>query len=101
MLFLGKTARFVREKKGLTTRAAAELLDISHAHLINIENNKAAPSIALLDKFRNVFGIDLPVLAWCLYGDPEKLPATLRAPMKALAKAWRKELGDDFGKKPA
>ena len=94
MLFLGKTARYVRERKGLTTRAAADLLSISHAHLINIENNKAAPSMALLDKFREVFGIDLPVLAWCLYGDPKALPQAVRGPMEALARAWRAELGD-------
>src|SRR3954466_8823377 len=100
MLLLGKTARYVRERKGLTTRAAAELLDISHAHLINIENNKAAPSMALLDRFRHVFGVELPVLTWCLHGDPEERPARVRAPMKALADAWRKELGDDFQKKP-
>jgi transcriptional regulator with XRE-family HTH domain len=94
MLHLGKTARYVRKRKGLTVRAAAAELGISHAHLCNIENNQAAPSLQLLDTFRTVYGVDLPVLAWCLYGEPNKLPASVQGPMKALAEAWKRELGD-------
>jgi transcriptional regulator with XRE-family HTH domain len=93
MIHLGKTARYVREHKGLTLRAAAQQLEISHVHLCNIENNKAAPSLQLLDKFREVYGIDLAVLAWCLHGDVSRLPPAVRAPMEALAAAWREELG--------
>src|SRR4051794_34198969 len=94
MLHLGRTAKYVREKKGLTVRAAANLLGISHVHLVNIENNHALPSMTMLEKFKEAYGVDLPVLAWCLFGDPERLPAALRGPMMALADAWRKELGD-------
>jgi transcriptional regulator with XRE-family HTH domain len=94
MLHLGKTARHLREKKGLTVRGAAVKLGISHAHLSKIENNLVAPSFQLIEKFKIVFGVDLPVLAWCLYGDPMLLPPAIRGPMLALAEAWRSELGD-------
>jgi transcriptional regulator with XRE-family HTH domain len=93
MLHLGKTAKYVRESKRLTLRAAAAQLGISHVHLYNIEINKTAPSMQLLDKFREVFGVDLAVLAWCLHGDASRLPPAVRAPMEALAAAWREELG--------
>jgi transcriptional regulator with XRE-family HTH domain len=94
MMHLGKTARYVRDRKQLTLREAAAKLGISHVHLCNIENNQAAASLQLLEKMKDVYGVDLVVLAWCLHGDPERLPASVRGPMKALAAAWKRELGD-------
>jgi transcriptional regulator with XRE-family HTH domain len=94
MLYLGKTAKYVRERKRLTLRDAASQLGISHAHLSNIENNHATPSIQLLEVFQQVYGVDLVVLAWCLYGDPNLLPTAVREPMERLADAWKRELGD-------
>lgn len=92
MIHLGKTARYLRETLGLTQRAAAEQLGISCVHLCNIENNKAIPSPALLDRFRELWNVDLYVLAWCLYGDPKKLPKSLRKPMTELSKAWQEQI---------
>jgi transcriptional regulator with XRE-family HTH domain len=92
MIHVGKTARHLRELLGLTQRAAAEELGISVVHLCNIENNKAAPSPALLERFRELWSVDLYILAWCLHGDVEKLPETVRKPMAELAKAWQGQL---------
>ncbi len=94
MIHLGQTARRVREQKGLTQRAAAEILGISYVHLSNIENNKAAPSQSLLNRYKDVWGVDLYILAWCLFGDTNDLPVSVREPMQALAEAWMKQLGD-------
>jgi transcriptional regulator with XRE-family HTH domain len=94
MMHIGKTARYVRERKGLTLRAAAELIGISHVHLCNIENNHAVASLQLLEKLKEVYGVDLIVLGWCLYGDLNRLPPAVRGPMKSLGEAWLKELGD-------
>ena len=94
MMHLGQTARYVRERKQLTLREAAAKLGISHVHLCNIENNHAVASLQLLEKIKDVYGVDLMVLAWCLYGDPDRLPTSVRGPMKALAAAWKNELGD-------
>jgi len=93
MLHLGRTARLLRERHGLTQKAAAEALGITQVHLSNIENNKSVPSTHLLDRYRELWGIDLYVLAWCLFGDPAELPASVRKPMVNLTRAWRKELG--------
>ena len=93
MIMLGRTAKHLREAKGLTQREAAEQLGVTVVHLSNIENNKSTPSPALVDRYRNLWGVDLHVLAWCLYGDVKKLPAAIRKPAEALAKAWSKQLG--------
>jgi transcriptional regulator with XRE-family HTH domain len=93
MMYLGRTARHLRESLGLSQRAAAKQLEISYVHLCNIENNKAMPSPGLLERFRKLWNVDLYVLAWCLHGDTEKLPKALRKPMAELAKAWQEQLG--------
>ena len=94
MIHLGKTARYIRERKGMTQTAAADLLGVTQVHLSNIENNKAVPSPKLLERYRELWGVDLYVLAWSLFGDLNQLPPAVRRPMAALGKAWRKELGD-------
>jgi transcriptional regulator with XRE-family HTH domain len=91
-MYLGKTAKYLREELGLTQRAAAEALGISYVHLSNIENNKAIPSAGLLDRYRELWGVDLYVLAWCLHGDLNRLPKAVRKPMAELAAAWKHQL---------
>lgn len=97
MIYLGETARHLRESLGLSQRAAAEQLGISCVHLCNIEKNKAMPSPGLLERFRELWNVDLYVLAWCLHGDAERLPKPLRKPMADLAKAWQQQLGSLAG----
>jgi transcriptional regulator with XRE-family HTH domain len=94
MIYLGKTARFLRERKGITQTTTADLLGITQVHLSNVENNKSIPSSKLLERYRLLWGVDLYVLAWSLFGDASKLPPAVRGPMAALAKAWLKELDD-------
>lgn len=89
---IGQAARRVREVEGLTQRATAKKLGVSVVHLCNIERNNSAPSQALIDRYRELWGVDLYILAWCLFGDENQLPERVRRPMKALADAWRKEL---------
>lgn len=94
MIYLGKTAKYVRESKGLTQTEAARQLGITNVHLSNIENNKASPSLELIEKFRKVWNVDLYVLAWCMFGDTDKLPIRLRKLTNDLAQAWKQELKD-------
>jgi transcriptional regulator with XRE-family HTH domain len=92
MTVLGKTARDLRHSLGLSQREVASLLGVSVVHLCNIENNKSAPSQALLDRYRDLWGVDLYVLAWCQTGDIEKLPAGVRTAAKRLATAWKERI---------
>lgn len=91
-ILLGDTARQLRESLGMTQRAAAQSLGISFVHLCNIERNRAAPSQALIDKIRDLWGVDLYVLAWCNSGDTSKLPAPLRKAAADLADGWRRQI---------
>lgn len=93
-IFLGKTARHFRESLGLTQRAVAGQLGISFVHLCNIERNHSVPSQAVIDKYREIWGIDLYVLAWCQFGDPKKLPAPLRKSAAGLAASWKKYINE-------
>lgn len=89
---LGNTARHLRESLGLTQRAAAEMLGISFVHLCNIEKNRAIPSPTLIDRFRELWGVDLYVLAWCLHGSNEKLPKSMRKAAADLASGWQRQI---------
>jgi transcriptional regulator with XRE-family HTH domain len=92
MIKLGGTARSLRESLGLSQRVTADLLGVSAVHLCNVESNKSAPSQALIDRYRELWGIDLYVLAWCQNGDVNKLPEALRGPAIKLAAAWKKQI---------
>src|SRR5690606_15146719 len=89
---LGDTARELRESLGLTQRAAAMQLGISFVHLCNVEKNRAMPSPALMDRYRELWGVDLYVLAWCSRGDSARLPKPLQKAAAELAKTWQQHL---------
>ena len=89
---LGQTIRYVRQAHGQSQLEAAKLLAISNVHLSNLENNKAHPSTDVLERARELWGVDLYVLAWCLYGDPAKLPPSVRQAAAKLTAALRREL---------
>ena len=89
---LGHTARELRETLGLSQRAAAKALGISSVHLCNIEKNRAAPSQALIDRYRELWDVDLYVLAWCRHGHVDALPERVRKAASALQEGWREQL---------
>ena len=82
--------RVVRLQK--TQRELADKLGISVVHLSNIETGAANPSRDLVDRFRELSGVDLYVLTWCRQGDNKKLPAPVRKAAQALADAMEEEL---------
>ena len=92
MIAIGQTARRMRENLGLSQLEAADKLGVSNVHLCNIEKDKAIPSSAFLSAFRETFGVDLYVLAWCEQGDVKSLPAGVRNAAKELQKAWMGEV---------
>lgn len=91
-MYLGNTARRIREKQGLMQKEAATLLGITTVHLSNIENNKAMPSAGLIDKYRQLWGVDIYVLAWCERGQSSDLPPSIRSTAEKLARLWLREM---------
>lgn len=88
MIHVGKTARQLRESLGLTQVEMAETLGITSVYVSKIENDHSFPTRQISDRYRERFGIDLYVLAWCQFGDIENLPEPVRKSAVALAKAW-------------
>ncbi len=95
---LGKTARYLRERLGLTQREAAQQLGITAVHLCNIEKNKSAPSPDLLSTFQKTFNVDLYILAWCMRGSQSKLPPQVHKATKDLTEAWLNELEETLSR---
>ena len=93
MTRLGDAARHLREIRGLSQKSAAALLGISNVYLCNIEANKAVPSQVILDRYRELWNVDLHVIAWCMFGDVQRLPPRVRQAAEKLAAAWKRELG--------
>ena len=89
---LGKVAKQLRERKGLTQTALAFSLDISQVHLSNFENGKSKPSLELIEKYKEIFGFDLNMLAWCFYGDVDNLPKRVQASAKRFQAVWKKHM---------
>tara|TARA_R110002049_G_scaffold166600_1_gene332696 strand:+ start:881 stop:1192 length:312 start_codon:yes stop_codon:yes gene_type:complete len=89
---LGEAAKELRNSLGIKQREAAIALGISDVHLCNIEKNRATPSPQLLEKYREVWGIDLYVFAWCMYGDVSKLPVNMRKAALTLLEGWKKQI---------
>jgi transcriptional regulator with XRE-family HTH domain len=98
MLDLGETARELRERRGIPQVEAARLLGITQVHLSNIENNKARPSPDLGEKYRDVFGVDLYVYAFCTRGDTSRMPKAVRDASARLGAIWHAELDRRLGR---
>jgi transcriptional regulator with XRE-family HTH domain len=97
MINLGETARELRERAGLSQIDAAKRLGITQVHISNIENNKARPSPELAGVYRDVFGVDLYVYAFCTRGDLDRMPKGIREASARLAAVWRTELDKRLG----
>jgi len=99
MTSFGESARALREQLGLSQKDAAAELGISNVHLCNLEKNNSNPSPELLDKYRELWGVDLYVFAWCREGNLERLPKQLRAAAQSLATGWQKHIDKQLAKR--
>jgi|SRR6185437_16839063 len=90
---IGQTTRFVRQRLGLTQRAAAAALDVSAVHLSNVERGVTPPSASLLSRISEVYGVDVYVLSYCT-GDEDDVPEGVKKARRKLAEALRRQLGD-------
>jgi len=82
---------------GLKQKDMAEELGISVVHYCNIENSKTVPSPELVDRFRELWDVDLHVLGWSLFGDTSRLPRPLQESAAKIAETWRRELSKKAG----
>ena len=93
---LGEAATYIRDRSTLTQKSAAKKLGITNVHLCNVEAGRSMPSLTLIAKYREVFGVDVYVMAWCMFGDVEKLPERIRHMAAELSEQWKAEIDDRF-----
>ncbi len=92
MINIGLAVAFLRNKLELSQRAAADELGISYVYLNRLENGKVSPTSAMLEKFFEVWGIDIYMLAVCRFADVNRLPLGMRSTSKSLKDAWEKQI---------
>ena len=94
MKAIGTTVRYVREKRGMTQKAAAEALGVSPVHLSNVERGVTPPSALLISRFAVIYGIDVYVLNYCTEHEDGDAPQAVNQARRKLAEALRRQLGD-------
>ncbi len=58
----GEKLRILRERRGLSYRQLASMLDIAHSHIANIEKGKHKPSVDLVVKIAQLFDVSFDQL---------------------------------------
>ena len=80
--FLGVKLKTLREQRGLTQAALAQLLDLSPSYLNQLENNQRPLSVPVLLRLQSSLGVDLQVFS---DDDEARLTAQLQAVMAEAA----------------
>ena len=94
MRAIGSTVRYVREKLGMTQKAAAEALGVSSVHLSNVERGVTPPSASLMSRLTEIYGVDVYVLNYCTDDEDGDAPQAVKQARRKLAEALRRQLGD-------
>ncbi len=58
----GEKLRTLRKQRGLSYRQLASMLETSHSHIINIETGKHKPSVDLIVRIVQFFGVSFDQL---------------------------------------
>jgi transcriptional regulator with XRE-family HTH domain len=61
---IGESIKLVRAIAGLTQEQMANRLDVSATHLSLVENGKSNPSLSLLQRVEDEFGVPKSFLVW-------------------------------------
>ncbi|MET0384298.1 MAG: helix-turn-helix transcriptional regulator, partial [Burkholderiaceae bacterium] len=61
--FLGVKLKTLRERRGLTQAALAQLLDLSPSYLNQLENNQRPLSVPVLLRLQSSLGVDLQLFS--------------------------------------
>lgn len=101
MIEVGDAARALRDFLGVSQKDAADELGITNVHLCNIEKGNSQPSPDLLAKYREKWGVDLYVFAWCQSGNVADLPKSLRSVAHELAAGWQDQIKKQIRKRRA
>lgn len=92
MIKLGVALKHVRDSFDLSQRAAAQELGVTSAYLCRLENGQVAPTATMIDRIYDVWGIDLYVMAACMFSDENRFPSESQMSIRRLKDSWAKEI---------
>ena len=87
-MVLGKRLRGLRTKRKLTGRAAAKYLEISGAHVSDMESGKSSPSLDMLVKLVDYYGTSADYLLG-IVDDPAPASSASRKRSPPPSTCWR------------
>lgn len=70
---IGRTLKMLRSIYGYSGKELSELIEISPGYLSELENNKKQPSINILEKYSELFGLKLSTLILLAEEDTKSL----------------------------
>lgn len=59
---IGEKLALLRQRKGYSARQLADLLNVSHTHILRIEKGEKGPSASLVFKMSQLFNISADIL---------------------------------------
>lgn len=89
---LNEALRRIRETLGWEVKRMAQELGMAPLSLSGREAGKDPVSVALIERVRDLTGLDPYVLAYCLFVDHSALPAPVQEKLDALKDEWMKQL---------
>jgi transcriptional regulator with XRE-family HTH domain len=91
---LHKTAKRIREALGWTQERMATELGYSRDTWRPYETDRQPFPLRIVERIREITGLDPYMLAYVLYYDGRKLPQPIQALLAELRKTWEEQLDD-------
>jgi len=87
-----KAIKLWRYALGWSQKRAAQELGVSQGWWSYNETGRGEFSLRFIERFRQVSGIDVYVLAYALYADLDKLPPRVRELTQQLGEEWSRQV---------
>jgi transcriptional regulator with XRE-family HTH domain len=87
-----KAAERLRYGLGWSKSRLAAELGVNPGQWVRYENGRHAFSLPAIELVRETFGIDIYVLAYCLYNDTSKLPPRIQELLAELRDEWTEQI---------
>jgi transcriptional regulator with XRE-family HTH domain len=89
---ISEAAKYLRRRLGLSQRVAASLMEVDYSHLCKMERGYHLPSVRMVEKYYEAFGIDLYMLAAVRSENESRIPPQMREVCAELREMWESEI---------
>ena len=95
---LGRTIRTIRERIGESPDEMAAKLALDPAFLARLESGDETPMPWHIERFDEVYSVNLWTAMWCFFGDNTKLPEAVQRSASAITAMWDQDMAEYFGR---